>query len=954
MNKDDQVINSAVIESQNRDNLKADSLINQIPHKENGKKSTTTEKIIERPVITVPPDSNAGIFKKSFDNEDTELIVETPDGQERRFFYNQPLKTIDLRDILHEVCRSVGIDEEMEAIIPDCLDTHSSSDNEKSDNDEGEVPIKTNGGNGTLSSASDGVQNKVIREGDIKRRKCQRKHKKLEEPVCLTISSDEEDNGKNGPIPNGVASEVSVTTELSKKEPNITEDTESPEEAITRGVAGGGMDFSELLDSPDVEKALMQCRTVRIGSYKVVPEEKVVLSEYGIKLKVPSPKGEPVTIKILKNEIVKVLAHFGKSMPVLFYYTTSRAGMKVRTTLKMMTGNGNSAYFDPTSKVEMHKRIILFPDKLTDETRLFIKDIYDSQCLLEDLSSQEADEILLRVAPKDTPTQIKKDVQNTSAITPSNIQTIMVYPPPPTKGGISINTEDYACLGEDQFLNDVIIDFYLKFLVQTKLSEFDQKRTHVFSSFFYKRLTTKCSPHSGGGHKYQDDPKLSPAEKRHARVKGWTKSVDLFSKDFIIIPINESSHWFLGIICFPGLTSAVRMSDNTPVPNPMRRKPKAGNITVLSGGQAPATIGATTITMVHPAPEPTITVEHDEDRDEAEGDDDDLEPNTSDEEASKDPQEDLLDDATHKAAKTSKQPDPAEPIKQPCILIFDSLAGASRSRVCATLREYLEVEYKVRHKGRKRDFSAFTFRGAVPKVPQQTNYTDCGLYVLQYVETFFEKPITNYRMPIKELKDWFTPDIVSRKRYEIQQLLHRLMEEQNVDIARLNLPNLGLHPDGTTSHLQYSDEGEMEDELEEEEGEIEGEENEHIEDEMNVDEEMETDIHETEHTDEEEITTTASSVATATASAATTTTSSSTITATTINERTNEYFVDNKTILNQLRHLDKNVKIEPININETIHTKRKLPTTATLKDLRSPRLINRHSQVQDNKKMRCE
>lgn len=39
---------------------------------------------------------------------------------------------------------------------------------------------------------------------------------------------------------------------------------------------------------------------------------------------------------------------------------------------------------------------------------------------------------------------------------------ILVYPPPPCKGGIPINTEDYACLGEDQFLNDVIIDFYLK------------------------------------------------------------------------------------------------------------------------------------------------------------------------------------------------------------------------------------------------------------------------------------------------------------------------------------------------------------------------------------------------------------------------------------------------------------------------------------------------------------
>jgi hypothetical protein len=34
-------------------------------------------------------------------------------------------------------------------------------------------------------------------------------------------------------------------------------------------------------------------------------------------------------------------------------------------------------------------------------------------------------------------------------------------------------------------------------------------------------------------------------------------------------------------------------------------------------------------------------------------------------------------------------------VKQPSILIFDSLAGATRSRVYATLREYLREEYKV-------------------------------------------------------------------------------------------------------------------------------------------------------------------------------------------------------------------------------------------------------------------
>lgn len=39
---------------------------------------------------------------------------------------------------------------------------------------------------------------------------------------------------------------------------------------------------------------------------------------------------------------------------------------------------------------------------------------------------------------------------------------LIVYPPPPTKGGLGVTNEDLECLEEGEFLNDVIIDFYLK------------------------------------------------------------------------------------------------------------------------------------------------------------------------------------------------------------------------------------------------------------------------------------------------------------------------------------------------------------------------------------------------------------------------------------------------------------------------------------------------------------
>lgn len=50
---------------------------------------------------------------------------------------------------------------------------------------------------------------------------------------------------------------------------------------------------------------------------------------------------------------------------------------------------------------------------------------------------------------------------------------------------------------------------------------------------------------------------------------------------------------------------------------------------------------------------------------------------------------------------------------------------------------YLEVEWEVK-KGSKRSFSKDVMKGSNPKVPQQNNFSDCGVYVLQYVESFFE------------------------------------------------------------------------------------------------------------------------------------------------------------------------------------------------------------------------
>ncbi|ESO11099.1 hypothetical protein HELRODRAFT_190297 [Helobdella robusta] len=141
---------------------------------------------------------------------------------------------------------------------------------------------------------------------------------------------------------------------------------------------------------------------------------------------------------------------------------------------------------------------------------------------------------------------------------------LVSYPPPPSVGRITVTSHDLMCLNPEQCLNDVCIDFYLKYLQNELLSDRDRQRTHIFSSFFYSHLTSDLGSkkHNKTDKKNNDHNSLRAIE-RHSKVKNWTRSVDVFSKDFLIVPINQNFHWFLAIVCFPGLcASALRLNRN--------------------------------------------------------------------------------------------------------------------------------------------------------------------------------------------------------------------------------------------------------------------------------------------------------------------------------------------------------------------------------------------------------
>jgi hypothetical protein len=44
-------------------------------------------------------------------------------------------------------------------------------------------------------------------------------------------------------------------------------------------------------------------------------------------------------------------------------------------------------------------------------------------------------------------------------------------------------------------------------------------------------------------------------------VAKWTRRVDIFSKDFLFVPICESLHWTLAIVCYPSAVASLDAPD---------------------------------------------------------------------------------------------------------------------------------------------------------------------------------------------------------------------------------------------------------------------------------------------------------------------------------------------------------------------------------------------------------
>ncbi|KAF1847720.1 uncharacterized protein K460DRAFT_403048 [Cucurbitaria berberidis CBS 394.84] len=345
-----------------------------------------------------------------------------------------------------------------------------------------------------------------------------------------------------------------------------------------------------------------------------------------------------------------------------------------------------------------------------------------------------------------------------------------------------VHFDDLARLDEEEFMNDSLIDFYMIYLFE-KLHVPSQK-VYFFNTYFFTQLTKNTGRQS----------------MNYKTVERWTSKIDIFSYDYIVVPINEATHWYLAIIC------NVSNIDRKPVVEDFDKdfaealEHSRKDLVV----QTEATSGT---------PQLVESSRHSNDAEEDHNERTDDEPNLFDEESRLnlvDREDTGPDDGLQAEAKIAhvaesesdaevvpkgifsslsavrakkkakrKFPQAKKDPNQPIILILDSL-GQVRSSTVRALKDWLAAEGEA-----KRGMEAIIKeKGYYPKasqIPRQDNWTDCGVYLLGYVEKFFQDPdefknkLLTGEMSAHE--DW--PELKPREmRKAMRETICQIAEEQ--------------------------------------------------------------------------------------------------------------------------------------------------------------------------------
>lgn len=159
-------------------------------------------------------------------------------------------------------------------------------------------------------------------------------------------------------------------------------------------------------------------------------------------------------------------------------------------------------------KVSLHEKVTQGL-KLLDLT-------YPSKYTEVQLPDEEEEEILVPLTP-----EMENEIDDALNKIPQSEVLI-------EKFHIQITRRDIKTLDGLNWLNDEVINFYMNLLMERSQKNDRYPRVYAFNTFFYPKLS-KSGYHS---------------------VCRWTKKVDLFSYDMLLVPIHLGMHWCMSVVDF--------------------------------------------------------------------------------------------------------------------------------------------------------------------------------------------------------------------------------------------------------------------------------------------------------------------------------------------------------------------------------------------------------------------
>ncbi|PWZ02606.1 hypothetical protein BCV70DRAFT_196848 [Testicularia cyperi] len=145
-------------------------------------------------------------------------------------------------------------------------------------------------------------------------------------------------------------------------------------------------------------------------------------------------------------------------------------------------------------------------------------------------------------------------------------------------GAVTLLESDLRRLNDGELLNDTVIEFGLKLMhddIRRKNAALADS-IYIFNTFFFKLLTEGTDMAAS----YQ-------------KVRKWTAKVDLFSKKYIVVPINEDYHWYVAFVVNPWFLLEADPAASADVQGNVKRAQASDSVTAsaISASKAEPLLG---------------------------------------------------------------------------------------------------------------------------------------------------------------------------------------------------------------------------------------------------------------------------------------------------------------------------------------------------------------------------